>query len=299
MTFEPRPGWETERIATSPTEADGPFHVELRVDGEPAIVVSPEVEFQTGCAPSERQEMASARVIAYLPFHPEADRLVFRRDEYVIYEREIASEPPEIEVESLRVDDEEEVTVTWSARGQGDAELTFNVLYVADRERGVPVVLRYEEEEYTVDTSWLPGADEAQIAVLATDGVRSSFDMSESFSIEAKPPRVWIQQPNEEEVVPFNQPVSLIGQATDITGRSLDDDGLIWYVDDEEISVKTRTAVATRLEAGEHTAELHYAPAGEVEARSEVSFEIGDPSQTQRRYEAAISRLDETLNRTS
>ncbi|MFB6080725.1 MAG: Ig-like domain-containing protein [Haloferacaceae archaeon] len=295
MTFDPRPGWETEWIASSPPEADGPYRIELLADGDPVVSVSPAVEFDTGCAPTERREMASARIVAYLPFNPDADRLVFRREGAVIYERKIPSKPPTIEIEGVERGDEA-VTVAWAAEAHGDVDLTFVVAYVADGKRAIPLARDHEGDRFTVDTSDLPGAEAAHVAVLATDGIRSSFAVSEPFAVDPKPPRVWIQRPDEGEVVPFGHPVSLVGQATDVTGHSLDDGALRWFVDDEPVASGTRTAAATDLAPGDHAVELRYAGDDrDGAARAALTFSVAEPAKARREYDAAMDRLDEAL----
>ena len=90
MDFEPNRGWETHRIFSRPENGDGTYQIELLdEDGRVLIPISPAVDFQDGCFHAF-STMRSVRVTAYLPYHPAARRLVFRRDDYIIYEAPVA-----------------------------------------------------------------------------------------------------------------------------------------------------------------------------------------------------------------
>jgi hypothetical protein len=283
MTFEPIPGWETTRIAHRPEEGDGSYRLELRSDeNEVLTFVSPLVDFTSGC-PSKSDAMRWVRVGAYVPFPPEACRLLFRRGERVLYEADVADEPPRIRINEVSREKEGQMRLHWTAEASGDRPLTFNVAYVVGGERGFSMARGLEDTEHLVDLSGLPGGAEAQLGVLATDGVRSASAISDPFEVAEKPPLLWIQSPDDERTYPADQPLTLLGQALDVAGARLPEKGLVWRVDNEVVARDTRTALADALDPGPHRVTLQYAPGKEPLAERTVSVRVAERSKQQQR----------------
>jgi hypothetical protein len=129
----------------------------------------------------------------------------------------------------------------------------------------------------------VPGG-RGQLIVLATDGLRSSFAISDPFKIEDKPPEIWITSPRDGTVFPPDQPLSLIGQAVDILGSKLPEDGLVWEVDGRTIQQGTGIAPAVGLKPGYHETSLSFRYGDDVAARSTVKFSIAEYNEAQLRY---------------
>lgn len=283
MTFEPIPGWETERVAHRPNEGDGTYRLELRSDeNEVLTFVSPLVDFTSGC-PSKSDAMRWVRVGAYVPFHPEACRLLFRRGDRELYEADVADEPPQIRIDDVSRQKEGRVRLHWTAEASGDRPLTFNVAYVVDGERGFSLARGLEETGYLVDLDPLPGSPEAQLGVLATDGVRSASAISDPFEVAEKPPRLWIQSPDDERTYPADQPITLLGQALDVAGARLPKEGLVWRANNEVVARDARTALVEELDPGSHRITLQYAPDKKPLAERTVSVRVAERSKQQQR----------------
>ena len=110
------------------------------------------------------------------------------------------------------------------------------------------------EAEISLDQ--VPGG-EGQLAVLATDGLRSKFAMSEVFAVESKPPTLWISTPVEGIVFPPDQPISLIGQAVDVRATKIPSEELVWSVDGHPVQTEDGIAPVIGLAPGSHEATVN------------------------------------------
>lgn len=230
MSFELQLGWETEQIASLPHIDDDEYQIDLREDDQQLVTVTPRIDPFIPCSPGERTSVTPAQVVGYIPLHPDANRLVFRRDGRILYDTELASAPPDVEFESVEREDEDAIVLSWHAEHEtgAHAELTYDIAYVADGEQAMLVAHALADTEHSVPLASLPGSERGQFAVLATDGLRSSVALSDPISVDVKPPRVWIQQPDPKTSYPADQPISLIGQAVDIGGERLPEEPLRW-----------------------------------------------------------------------
>mgnify|MGYP006287413343 CR=1 FL=1 len=291
LEFDFRPGWETARVFRQPDEGTGEFVLELRDEEDEVLTrVSPDVDFRSGCMTEENETMAATRVLAYVPYHRDARRLVFRREDAVIFEASVAPEAPSVELNAVELTDEQELHLEWSAEPGGDRELTYNVVYQLDGERYFPLARGLSQTEVDLDLSNVPGGGTARVAVLATDGIRSSFAASEPFEAEGKPPRAWIQRPTDGATLPPDQPVSLIGQALDVAGASLPPDGLVWEVDGDVVAEGSRLAVADDLQPGEHEITLTYRAGKEARVSETITVRISARNEEQERHRQLMQR---------
>ena len=282
--FEHLPGWETESIAARPPQGSGEYTVELRDEqGDLLVAVPVEVDFSRVAVRSE-EEMKYVRVVAYLPVHPASARVVFRHGERELFREELAEKPPTIEIRRARSMGER-IDVEWEADSPAGKELTFHVTYLCDG-RGRSMVRGLQETAYRFETTDLPGGREVRVAVLATDGFRSSFAVSEALEVAEKAPRPWIQSPGGEGPLPADQPITARGQALDVSGASLPADGLTWHVDGEVVG-EGPVAVLAPLEPGTHRIELVYG-----DQRERVDVEVAPRSEAHESYRRRLAELD-------
>ncbi|MGA9575458.1 MAG: HYR domain-containing protein, partial [Lysobacterales bacterium] len=108
-------------------------------------------------------------------------------------------------------------TVQWTAQDADDDPLLFTLLYSADA--GMtwePLGTRIDANEFEVDSSQLPGSDNAIIRVLASDGVNTGQDDSDAvFSVAGRPVQVRILTPTDGDRFPSTHPIELTGTAMD------------------------------------------------------------------------------------
>ena len=289
LSFEREAGWETERVADRPKEGSGEYVLELLdVEGRTRVAVNPSVDFDRAST-YPQAGMRNTRVVAYIPFDRGGVELIFRRGDRVIDRREVFSEPPEIAITEVKRGDNDRVRIAWRAEHRSELPLTYRVVYLVDDKRAFSLAAGLDEPGYEADLSGLPGSRTGRLSVLATDGVRSSFAVSEPFPVSDKRPRISIQAPTPRQVVPADQPVSLNGQATDIAGASLAHDGLTWLVDGKVVARGAPLAIATGLQPGRHTVTLQLRRGKRVEARGSVEIEVAKRSPEQEAFLKSIA----------
>lgn len=290
MTFQRTPGWETTRIAHRPEESEGPYELALQDEqGGDILSVRPAVDFHGPCEQNPALPRM-ARVVAYLPLHPEGRGLQFRRSKRVLFEEKLSAKPPKVDTPRVTVR-EDRATVQWSASHPEDRPLLYNVVYLVGGRRGFPLARSLQEPHFQFDLSGLPGSRDARIAVLATDGVRSGFAVSEPFESKERPPQAWIQRPLEGEQLAPDQPLNLAGQAVDVAGKRLDNKGLVWLVDGEPVHRDTHSAAFSGLEPGNHKVTLRYQPGRSVLAETMVTVKVAPRSKVQNRYRELLAEI--------
>ena len=288
LSFEREAGWETERIADRPKEGSDEYVLELLdEEGRARVAVHPDVDFDRATT-YPASGMRNTRVVAYIPFDRDGRELVFRRGDRVIDRRDVAPEPPEIAITRVERQANDRVRITWRTERRSEHQLSYRVVYVVDDTRAFSLASGLEEPVYDADLGALPGSRTGRLSVLATDGVRSSFAVSEAFPVSEKGPLISIHSPLPDQVVPADQPVSLNGQATDVAGASLPLNGLVWLVDGEVVDKGTALSMAADLEPGRHTIRLQYRPGRRVEAEGAVEIEVAKRTPEQEAFREAI-----------
>ena len=288
MVFEPLPGWETERVAgPRPESGDGTYFVELlSADAKVLVSVSPQVIMRAPCFSEGEPQWAD--IVIYVPLHPEARELVFRRKDLELYRAEITPQPPQLRLTRPPKVAKDQIKISWSATHS--KPLTFQVLYLADDGRAFPLAADLTDSTFTADLRTLPGSREGRLGVLATDALRSAFERSDPFRVEEKPPRVWIQHPAAGDTLPPDQPVTLSGHAVDVGGLSLTDTGLQWLVDRKLVLEGSRLGMAM-LEPGPHEIVLRYAAEGGVAVQQKVQITIANRSAEQELYLKSLREM--------
>jgi hypothetical protein len=292
MIFERAPGWETDRVERRPDQGDGEYQLELRnADGEVLVRVSPDVDFyrRTTIGPGE---MLSADIVAYVPLRRDGRELVLRRGDLVVHREDVSPEPPQIDVNAVQRHRGERILISWRAEGPEGRDLTFDLLYVVNRERAFYLARRVAGLSYVAEIASYPGGQQIEIAVLASDGTRSSFSFSPAFEVEARPPQVIINIPLPDTVLPADQPVSLSGQATDVAGAPLPLQHLRWEVDGREVGRSRDVAMATDLEPGPHEAVLRYADPVGPDGEQRRTFVVAERNPEQQRFAELRATLE-------
>jgi len=82
---------------------------------------------------------------------------------------------------------------------------------------------------YEVDTTVLPGGEEAKIRIIATDGFNTTQDDSDgTFSVTRKAPEAYISQPNADIPLCSTRAISFQGDASDLEDQSIPDAAFVW-----------------------------------------------------------------------
>jgi hypothetical protein len=120
-------------------------------------------------------------------------------------------------------------TISWTAGDLDGDNLTYGVLYSPNGVNWLPLGLGITETQMTVDSSELPGGDQAKIWVFATDGLNTISDQSDlSFIVKRKAPEVSILSPVEGDVIRPYSNLILQGYAYDREDGALEDSSFSW-----------------------------------------------------------------------
>src|SRR4051812_38295113 len=175
MHFIHVPAWETATVFDRPPEGDGTYAVDL-LDGAERVVIraSPAIDFREG-SPPDGSGLRLANVVVYVPMHPEARVLVFRRLEpsiVEIFRTELADQPPTIGDVSLgRGRPRGTFRITWTVKP--DRPTPSSVFLVRNAPPALLVATGLAEPALNVDPRTLPGPT-GRLAILATDGFRAT-----------------------------------------------------------------------------------------------------------------------------
>lgn len=169
-----------------------------------------------------------------------------------------------------------DVTITWQASDEDGDDLLFTLLFSADGGRTwLPLATQLPGNSYALDSTQLPGTDDARIRILATDGANTSQDDSNaSFRVLDKPPQLEIISPVDNGRVGPDGSIELLGLARDPIGNRLPDDALRWHVNGQIVGAGAKVQVW--LEAGTHEVSLLYIEDELVIAGDMVTIIVAD-----------------------
>jgi len=147
--------------------------------------------FTVSLVGDEGEEFEHAAFDAVVAAPPDACSLVLAHEGETLDERVLSADVPLVDLVSPGDGEvwEGDVTVRWQAEDADD--LTFVLLYSPDG--GLtwqPLASGLTGDEVTLDSTQVPGSDDARLRILATDGANTGEDDSEPFRVVAKPPRV-------------------------------------------------------------------------------------------------------------
>jgi hypothetical protein len=251
--FSHVPAWETSWVFSRPEPGDGSYVVDL-LDEDATVLTrtSPRIEFRPPEDP-KGGGLWLADVLAYIPVHPRARSLLFRRlrpDELEIHRAELGGRPPLIA--DLVAEGEGaprgELRLAWTS--EHDRQLTFTVFFWPDARAPILLETGLEEDRCVVDGTGLPGPV-GRFAVTASDGYRSSVAVGEPMDGFSVTVRMRITAPLDGEMLPPDQPVSLAARAEDVSAATVAVDDVTWWIDGRTVAQGPVAAVPAP-EPGHH-----------------------------------------------
>jgi hypothetical protein len=147
------------------------------------------------------------------------------------------------------------VTVTWTATDPDEDPLTFNVQYSPDNGASWTLVAQnLTGNSASIAGVNLPSGAQALFRVWASDGVHTSFDVSDaSATVPNHIPDADISAPDAAVTIATSQTLALLGRANDIDTGSMDSGQLLWESSlDGPLGNGARLSV-TGLSVGTHT----------------------------------------------
>ena len=222
------------------------------------------------CRESEPSQVP-ALITEYVPWMAGTARIGIYHGENELASRSVSAHAPQVTLvtpnggEALNGD---QIHVAWTASDADDDALSFTLDYSVDGgahwrtlSHGVTTT------SLELDASWVPGSNQGKFRVLASDGVNTAQDESDStFTVPNKPPIIELASPAEGAKYVSGQPVALVAHAMDLEDGTLDDAALSWtsslsgtlgtgqmlYITD--FVTGTHTIVLTATDAGGNSA---------------------------------------------
>jgi hypothetical protein len=244
------PAWETAWVFERPEPGDGSYVVDL-LDTESNVVsqASPQIEFR----PPEDAGggLWLADVLVYVPMHPGARVLLFRRmlpNELEIHRAELAARPPGVAKLVVEGEPRGELRLSWTS--EHDRPVTFNVFFWPDGQSPLLLASGLAEHALSVAGNGLPGPA-GRFAVAASDGYRSSVAVGQPMAGFSVAVRIRITAPLSGSVLPPDQPIDLVARAEDVSGTTTGVDEVTWLIDGETVA-QGPVAAAPAPEPGGH-----------------------------------------------
>jgi hypothetical protein len=246
------------------------------------------LDLDLGFVDPEGVEDEFASYTAVLPAGSEACAINLLMNDATIASQTISANPPVVTLMVPNGGESWDGTqmVSWQATDPDGDSLQFTLLYSPDGgSTWLPVVTGLTGNEFALDTTTLPGSNDALLRVLASDGGHTATDDSDAtFSVADKPPQLSIIAPADQSVVPANEPVVLNGVSRDTFGQATDAAELVWFVDGELAG--TGSEISVRLVEGSHLIELRSTAHGaadvsvSVEVTAVTTAAVTDPADT-------------------
>ena len=171
-----------------------------------------------------------------VPDHPELARVEILCDGRVVASRAATGHPPIVHVDSPNGGElwaTGTQTITWHAEDP-DGDTLYHLIQASgdDGETWTTLAADVTGRSFTFDTALLPGGDTIRIRVVATDGLRTTWDESDgAFSVALKPPTVAIESPDFSSHILPGDVVVLSGYAYDPEDGQLAPSALSWASD--------------------------------------------------------------------
>lgn len=269
MSYTARPGFETPIIPVSfPRESDSRAPTDYMLSlhdkkGEqlwqaPAILYGGNDDFP-----------GTWQLGGYIPLLAAPGYYEIKRYNHILYHGAINEKPPVIKITAAHIS-KTHVSISWEAQTDSSNEASSLVFNAACRIAGkrFPLLFNSKATSLDVDLETLPGCAQAEIAIRASDGCRSSIVMTETFAIAPKPPVVKILSPANEAVFDATATIPVCGYAMEIGMGQLPFSRLQWIIEPENalsgaeskiLSSETGHLVLSKLSPGGYRIRLLYA----------------------------------------
>jgi hypothetical protein len=290
--FAPLTGWETQLIKRRPTP-NSEYRFRL-VDASQRTLVEVGAAIKVDvCRSSRIYGHDRKRLIAYVPAHSDAAELQLLINSRLLYRIAVAGSPPQVSDLAVDAQDPHRVRVTWRTAAR-QSYRAFALLIDSER-RAIRVGSEITNDHFEFDALAVSGGPGCRVALIVSDGVRSTSCRSDSFNLPKPPPVVQILTPPPSEPISPLHPFSLMGRARDSVGRFLDERRLVWRIDGTVLQRGSCVATVEELEPGQRQIELEYEDEGGQRTTAQISLHVREPSKEEvdwrRASEAFASRV--------
>lgn len=196
----------------------------------------------------------------YVPWDSATARIVILKDNKELAQRVVSPHAPKISHLTLAEGKSMigKQNLSWKAIDEDGDKLTYSVWYSRDAGREwIPIAANLNVDALTIDFDQLPGASEALLRVLASDGVNTSqLATQKVFSVPPKGPQITISGLEDGANIDEGQDYLLRGSASSYEhGAITDSKAFVW---EDKVSGKLGIGpwIVLRLSPGEHTISL-------------------------------------------
>lgn len=291
LQFVHVPAWETDSVFERPDEGDGTYVVDLLDGGERLLTRASPVINLRDPSPPDGGGLRLANVLVYVPTHPEARLLVFRRLEpspAEIFRAELSEQAPVIgDVVVERTRRRGVVRLQWTVKH--DRQVTSSVFLVRDRVPALLLAAGLRESAFDIDAKSLPGPA-GRVAILATDGFRASTAIGPPVDGLSTEIRLEITAPEPSDALLPDQPVTLAARASDVAGGTVPIEKVTWAVDGKP-AAEGAVAATPPLEPGVHEIVANASTDGNPLGPATISITVAKRSVGQEAYTKLMADL--------
>jgi Tol biopolymer transport system component len=236
--------------------------------------------FDLAFVSGEDGSSVSADIFALmLPFSNEVSRVVLKSGTTEIAVKPVTAHAPTVEILSPNGGEtwaaNGTYTITWAANDPDGDILAYSVLYSPDSIDWVPVQTAITETHVVVTSDEIAGGSNARVRVLATDGVLTSIDESDtSFVVGAKAPSAFIRLPEEGATTSQGGFLFLQGYAYDLEDGTLEESALQWSSNQDGILGSGSTLLVS-LSQGTHVITLAATDSGGNTVTTSINIYVG------------------------
>lgn len=167
-------------------------------------------------------------------------------------------------------------TIRWVASDQDNDTLHYSLAYSTDGGVAwIPTAIDLTDTQYVLDVSRLPGGASVLLRVGATDGINTTYDVSDAhLSVGRKPPSPTILAPETGAAIHPGSDVWLEGRASDLEDGMLGDTALQW-TSNRDGALGTGRLRITTLSPGAHSLTLTATDSDGASASATVNLFAG------------------------
>lgn len=226
-------------------------------------------------------------------FPPATDRIQIWSGTQLLSEQFVSAHKPSLALgQPVYQADTHRVHLSWSAADADGDALLFTVLYSPDHGGSWQVIdPAHASEQISIDGDLLPSGSNAQLRVIATDGLQSTIVDSQPFTIPAHNPKVVISGLASGQRVPYGTPISLHGLAYQPEYGTLEANRLHWLVTAPaslQLSATGSSFPLGNLAPGHYVVSLSATGPDNRSGNAEIGFDV-EPIQV---LDAAAPTLD-------
>jgi hypothetical protein len=216
----------------------------------------------------------------WVPYITGTTRIELTRTSQILASRQVSSNAPTVSFTSpqagARVN--AQMPVAWNASDADGDSLTFWVFYSQDDGTSwQTVAIGLTTNTFELDTTHVPGSNQARLKVIATDGVNTTEAISAQFQVSRNGPAPTIIVPEDNGVYAIGEAVRLQGAAWDEEDGYLPDAALSW-VDGISGALGTGKVLnVSSLAQGWHTITLTARDSDNMTGTATVTVFIGSP----------------------